>query len=32
MNIPQEGIKLHRGNFSAIDVLLQPYLANGDTY
>ena len=32
MNFPQEGIKLHNGNFAAIGQYLQPYLANGDTY
>lgn len=32
MNFPQEGIKLHNGNFAAIGQHLQPYLANGDTY
>ncbi|MEH3955949.1 YbcN family protein [Raoultella planticola] len=32
MNFPQEGIKLHNGNFAAIGQQLQPYLANGDTY
>lgn len=32
MNFPQEGIKLHNGNFAAIGQHLQPYLANGDIY
>ncbi|EFD6548209.1 DNA base-flipping protein, partial [Escherichia coli] len=26
MNLPQDGIKLHRGNFTAIGQQLQPYL------
>ncbi|MCS2167568.1 YbcN family protein [Scandinavium manionii] len=29
MNIPQNGIKLHRGNFSAISQILQEQLATG---
>ncbi|EPG7707217.1 hypothetical protein RCU86_19120, partial [Escherichia coli] len=26
MNLPQDGIKLHRGNFTAIGRQIQPYL------
>ncbi|HAX8303172.1 TPA: DNA base-flipping protein, partial [Escherichia coli] len=26
MNLPQDGIKLHRGNFIAIGQQIQPYL------
>ncbi|HAW7457180.1 TPA: DNA base-flipping protein, partial [Escherichia coli] len=26
MNLPQDGIKLHRGNFTAIGQQIQPYL------
>ncbi|EPH6353738.1 hypothetical protein ACS0NE_005008, partial [Escherichia coli] len=29
MNLPQDGIKLHRGNFTAIGQQIQPYLENG---
>ncbi|EER1562556.1 DNA base-flipping protein, partial [Escherichia coli] len=29
MNLPQDGIKLHRGNFTAIGQQLQPYLEDG---
>ncbi|MBC6591618.1 DNA base-flipping protein, partial [Escherichia coli] len=29
MNLPQDGIKLHRGNFIAIGQQIQPYLENG---
>lgn len=32
MNFPQDGIKLHRGNFAAVGQRLQPYLNDGQCY
>ncbi len=32
MNIPEQGIKLHAGNFAAIGQHLQPYLNDGKCY
>ncbi|END3472800.1 YbcN family protein [Salmonella enterica] len=32
MNLPQDGIKLHRGNFAAIGQQLQPYLEDGQSF
>lgn len=32
MNIPEQGIKLHAGNFAAIGQHLQPYLNDGQCY
>lgn len=32
MNLPQGGIKLHRGNFAAIGQQLQPYLEDGQSF
>ena len=32
MNLPQDGIKLHRGNFTAIGQQLQPYLEDGKCF
>ncbi|EOZ2823532.1 hypothetical protein ACQQ29_005331, partial [Escherichia coli] len=32
MNLPQDGIKLHRGNFTAIGQQIQPYLENGKCF
>ncbi len=32
MNLPQDGIKLHRGNFIAIGQQIQPYLENGKCF
>ncbi|MBY6259114.1 YbcN family protein [Phytobacter diazotrophicus] len=32
MNFPQDGIKLHRGNFVAVGQQLQPYLNDGQCY
>ncbi len=32
MNLPQDGIKLHRGNFIAIGQQIQPYLENGNAF
>ncbi|ECW2977148.1 YbcN family protein [Salmonella enterica] len=32
MNLPQDGIKLHRGNFAAISQQLQPYLEDGQSF
>ncbi|HHG2866402.1 TPA: hypothetical protein ACPVKB_000945, partial [Escherichia coli] len=29
MNLPQDGIKLHRGNFTAIGQQILPYLEDG---
>ena len=32
MNLPQDGIKLHRGNFTAIGRQIQPYLEEGKCF
>lgn len=32
MNLPQDGIKLHRGNFSAIGQQIQPLLDDGQCF
>lgn len=32
MNLPQDGIKLHRGNFTAIGQQIQPYLEEGKCF
>ncbi|EAA8947761.1 hypothetical protein B6440_25015 [Salmonella enterica] len=32
MNLPQDGIKLHRGNFAAIGQQLQSYLEDGQSF
>lgn len=32
MNLPQDGIKLHRGNFIAIGQQIQPYLEDGKCF
>ncbi len=32
MNLPQDGIKLHRGNFTAIGRQIQPYLEDGKCF
>ena len=32
MNLPQDGIKLHRGNFTAIGQQIQPYLEDGKCF
>ncbi|WP_309228551.1 hypothetical protein [Escherichia coli] len=32
MNLPQDGIKLHRGNFTAIGKQIQPYLEDGKCF
>ncbi len=32
MNFPQDGIKLHRGNFTAIGRQIQPYLEDGKCF
>lgn len=32
MNLPQDGIKLHRGNFAAIGQQIQPLLDDGQTF
>ena len=32
MNFPQDGIKLHRGNFAAVGQQLQPFLNDGQCY
>ncbi|AXC64737.1 hypothetical protein DOE63_03200 [Salmonella enterica subsp. diarizonae serovar 59:z10:-] len=32
MNLPQDGIKLHRGNFASIGQQLQPYLEDGQSF
>ncbi|EJJ7183597.1 YbcN family protein [Salmonella enterica] len=32
MNLPQDGIKLHRGNFAAIGKEIQPYLDDGQSF
>lgn len=32
MNLPHDGIKLHRGNFAAIGKEIQPYLDDGQSF
>ncbi|WP_105596584.1 hypothetical protein, partial [Cronobacter sakazakii] len=32
MNLPKDGIRLHKSNFASIGQQLQPLLANGDCY
>ncbi|HAW8392622.1 TPA: hypothetical protein JLU40_003886, partial [Escherichia coli] len=32
MNFPQDGIKLHRGNFTSIGRQIQPYLEDGKCF
>ncbi|EIP48246.1 hypothetical protein ECEC4436_1662 [Escherichia coli EC4436] len=32
MNLPQDGIKLHRGNFTAVGQQIQTYLEDGKCF